>query len=162
MDPEPRPPGSAGSKKGIKFLLEERAVRVERNKQPLPRGRPRARCWQPEGPLPPRRQEPAAGAAPRGSARGLVLILITGHGALLQGVSVNTLGVPSPPLSWWLRPERLRLQCEETRVLSLGREHLLEAEMVTHSSVLARRIPGTEGPGGLQPLGSQSGHDRAT
>lgn len=64
MDPEPRPPGSAGAKKGIKFLLEEHAVRVERNKQPLPRGRPRARSWQPEGPVPPRRQELAAGAGP--------------------------------------------------------------------------------------------------
>ena len=34
--------------------------------------------------------------------------------------------------------------------------HALEKEMATHSSVLAWRIPGTEGPGGLQSLGSHS------
>ena len=31
--------------------------------------------------------------------------------------------------------------------------HALEEEMVTHSSVLAWRIPGTAGPGGLPSLG---------
>ena len=30
----------------------------------------------------------------------------------------------------------------------------LEKEMATHSSVLARRIPGTEEPGGLLSMGS--------
>ena len=34
-------------------------------------------------------------------------------------------------------------------------EDALEKEMVTHSSVLARRIPQTEEPGGLQPTGLQ-------
>ena len=34
--------------------------------------------------------------------------------------------------------------------------HALEEEMATHSSVLAWRIPGTAGPGGLLSLGSQS------
>ena len=43
----------------------------------------------------------------------------------------------------------------ETQVLSLGREHLLEEEMATHSSILARLIPLTEEPGGLQSMGSQ-------
>ena len=32
--------------------------------------------------------------------------------------------------------------------------HALEKAMATHSSVLAWRIPGTEGPGGLQSMGS--------
>ena len=32
--------------------------------------------------------------------------------------------------------------------------HALEKEMATHSSVLARRIPGTVGPGGLLSMGS--------
>ena len=32
--------------------------------------------------------------------------------------------------------------------------HALEKEMATHSSVLARRIPGTGEPGGLPSLGS--------
>ena len=33
--------------------------------------------------------------------------------------------------------------------------HALEKEMATHSSVLAWRIPGTEEPGELQPMGLQ-------
>ena len=41
----------------------------------------------------------------------------------------------------------------ETRVLSLGRENPLEKGMATHSSILAWRIPWTEGPGGLQRVG---------
>ena len=32
--------------------------------------------------------------------------------------------------------------------------HTLETEMATHSSVLARRIPGTGEPGGLPSMGS--------
>ena len=32
--------------------------------------------------------------------------------------------------------------------------HALEKEMATHSSVLAWRVPGTGGPGGLPSLGS--------
>ena len=31
----------------------------------------------------------------------------------------------------------------------------LEKEMATHSTVLAWRIPGTEEPGGLEPMGLQ-------
>ena len=34
-------------------------------------------------------------------------------------------------------------------------EGIMEKEMGTHSSVLAWRIPCTEEPGGLQPVGSQ-------
>ena len=45
---------------------------------------------------------------------------------------------------------------QETWVQSLGREDLLEKEMVTHSSILAWKIPWTEKPGGLQSTGSQS------
>ena len=38
--------------------------------------------------------------------------------------------------------------------------HALEKEMATHSSVLARRIPGTAEPGGLPPMGlHRVGHD---
>ena len=42
----------------------------------------------------------------------------------------------------------------ETWVRSLGWEDPLEKEMATHSSVLARRIPGTGEPGGLLSMGS--------
>ena len=38
---------------------------------------------------------------------------------------------------------------QETRVLSLGWGDPLEEDMVTHSSILAWRIPWTEDPGGL-------------
>ena len=38
--------------------------------------------------------------------------------------------------------------------------HALEKEMATHSSVLARRIPGTGEPGGLPSMGlHRVGHD---
>ena len=46
------------------------------------------------------------------------------------------------------------------QVCSLGWEDPLEKGMATHSSVLAWRIPWTEEPGGLQPMGSQRvGHN---
>ena len=44
---------------------------------------------------------------------------------------------------------------QKTWVRSLGQKDALEEEMATHSSVLAWRIPWTEEPGGLQPMGSQ-------
>ena len=34
-------------------------------------------------------------------------------------------------------------------------ENPLEKEMATHSSILARKVPWTEEPGGLQSMGSQ-------
>ena len=40
-------------------------------------------------------------------------------------------------------------------VQSLGWEDPLEKKMATHSSILTRRIPWTEKPGGLQSMGSQ-------
>ena len=43
---------------------------------------------------------------------------------------------------------------KEMWVGSLGQEDLLEKEMVTHSSILAR-IPWTEEPDGLQSMGLQ-------
>ena len=44
---------------------------------------------------------------------------------------------------------------QDTRAWSLGWEDPLEKGKATHSSVLARRIPGTEEPGRLQSTGSQ-------
>ena len=38
---------------------------------------------------------------------------------------------------------------------SLGHEDSLEKKMVTHSSILAWKIPWTEEPGGLQSMGSK-------
>ena len=49
---------------------------------------------------------------------------------------------------------------QETRGQSLGQDNPLEKGMATHSSILARRIPWAEDPGGLQSMGSQRvGHD---
>ena len=42
------------------------------------------------------------------------------------------------------------------RVRSLSGEDPLEEGMATHSSVLAWKIPWTEEPGGLQPVGLQT------
>ena len=42
---------------------------------------------------------------------------------------------------------------QEMWVRSLGEEDPLEDEMATHSSILARKIPWTEEPGGLQVMG---------
>ena len=51
----------------------------------------------------------------------------------------------------------------ETQVWSLVPEDPPEKGMTTHSSMLARRIPQTEEPGGLQSTGLQSvGHSSAT
>jgi len=46
---------------------------------------------------------------------------------------------------------------QETQNQFLGQEDPLEKGMATHSSILAWRIPWTEGPGGLQSMGSQRG-----
>ena len=49
---------------------------------------------------------------------------------------------------------------QKTQVQSLGREDPMEKGMVTHSSILAWRIPWTEEPSRLQSMGSQRiGHD---
>ena len=52
---------------------------------------------------------------------------------------------------------------QETQVWCLGWEDPLEKEMVTHSSILAWKIPWTEEPGRLQSMASQRvGHDWGT
>ena len=52
---------------------------------------------------------------------------------------------------------------QETRVRFLGWEDPLEKEMAIHSRTIAWKIPWTEEPGRLQPMGSQRvGHDLAT
>ena len=46
-------------------------------------------------------------------------------------------------------------KAQELPVPSLGQEDPLEADMETHSRILAWRIPWTEEPGGLQSTGSE-------
>ena len=49
---------------------------------------------------------------------------------------------------------------QEIQVQSLGQEESLEKGMATHSSIVSWRIPWTEEPDGLEPMGSQrAGHD---
>ena len=51
-----------------------------------------------------------------------------------------------------------RLSMQDSQMIqvpSLGREDPLEKEMATRSSILARKIPWTEEPNGLQSMGSQ-------
>ena len=55
---------------------------------------------------------------------------------------------------------KILTEMQETWVQSLGQEDPLEKGMTTHSEILSWRIPRTEGPGGLQPIGSQRvGHN---
>ena len=50
----------------------------------------------------------------------------------------------------------------ELQIQSLAWEDPLEEGMATHSSIVAWRIPWTEEPGGLQPMGLQRvRHDRS-
>ena len=48
----------------------------------------------------------------------------------------------------------------ETWVRSLDQDDTVEEEMTTHSSILAWRIPWTDEPGGLQPMGSYKSRTR--
>ena len=51
-------------------------------------------------------------------------------------------------------------ETQKTQVRSLGLGEPLEEEMATHSSILAKKIPWAEEPGGLQSMESQRvGHD---
>ena len=47
-------------------------------------------------------------------------------------------------------------EMEEMKVWTLGHVDLLKKDVATHSSILSRRIPLTEEPGGLQSIGLQS------
>ena len=61
-------------------------------------------------------------------------------------------------LPWWLSGKKnppVVLETQKTQVQSLGREDPLEEGMTTHSTIIAWRIPWTEEPGGLQPIGLQ-------
>ena len=44
-------------------------------------------------------------------------------------------------------------EMQETQAQSLGQEDPLEKGVVTHSSILTKRTPWTEEPGGLESMG---------
>ena len=57
-------------------------------------------------------------------------------------------------------PANAMQEMQETRTQSLRQEDPLQEEMATHSSLLGRRIPWTEEPGGVWCTGLQRvGHD---
>ena len=51
---------------------------------------------------------------------------------------------------------------QEIQIRSLSWEYLLEKEMATHSSILAREIPWSEEPGGLQSMVLQWSQTRSS
>ena len=60
--------------------------------------------------------------------------------------------LPNLPVFWIAQMVKNLSAVWETCVQSLGWEDPLEKGMLTHSSILAWRIPCTEEPGGLQSL----------
>ena len=78
--------------------------------------------------------------------------------------SLNTnLTLNRAELPWWLRQLRICLPFRRHWFDPWRSEGPLEKGTATHSSILAWRIPWTEEPGGLHPMGSQRvGHDEAT
>ena len=69
-----------------------------------------------------------------------------------MGPGVGSIGLPQ-----WLSGKESTCNVGNTgdAVQSLGWKDPLEEAMATHSSILAWRIPWTEGTGGLQSNGSQ-------
>ena len=58
-------------------------------------------------------------------------------------------------MAQWVKNWPEMQETQATWVQSQGRKDPLEKGTATHSSILARRIPWTEEPGGLQSVGSQ-------
>ena len=76
------------------------------------------------------------------------------HGTPLQ---YSCLENPMDGGAWWAAVHRVAKS--RTRLSNFTFTfclHALEEEMETHSSILAWRLPGTEEPGGLPSVGSQS------
>ena len=64
---------------------------------------------------------------------------------------VSCVDDPPPQGASWLSPSLLAALCHLSRAVFPD----LESEMATHSSIFAWKIPWTDEPGGLQPMGSQ-------
>ena len=69
----------------------------------------------------------------------------------MQDMEAYALKMASPVAQTVKNPPAM----QETQARSLGWEDPVEKEMASHSSILAWKIPWTEEPGGLQPIGSQ-------
>ena len=87
----------------------------------------------------------------------LCLTLCNPMDCSLPGSSVD--GSVSVSSAWPIKSTPMQ-ELQETWVQSLGQEDPLEEEMAIHSSILAWRIPWTEGTSKLQSMGPQRlGHD---
>ena len=91
-------------------------------------------------------------------------LLVFFGSAFTRNIDIRVLLLWHPYLASLVAQRLKRLPpMRETQVRSLGWEDPLQKEMVTHSSILAWRIPWTEKPGRLQFTGSQRvGHDWMT
>ena len=72
--------------------------------------------------------------------------------SLLQFFALSKLQVGASRVIQWLK---YLTAMQELQIWFLGLEDPLEQGIVTHSSILAWRIPWTEQPGGLQSMGLQ-------
>ena len=69
----------------------------------------------------------------------------------------NVFYLGTSPVAQWVKNLPAMQETQETRVQPLDQEDPLEEEMVTHSSILAWKIPWTEEPGMLyRPWGRKS------
>ena len=70
-------------------------------------------------------------------------------------LDVSILSPRSSPMAHWEKTLPAMQERQETWIPSLGWEHPFQEEMATHSSILARKLPCSEDPGGLQSKVSQ-------
>ena len=103
-------------------------------------------------------KESACSVGDPGSISGLGRSPGEGHGNPLQ---YSCLGNPIDGGPWWAAVHGVTKSRTRLSNFTLTFHfHALEKKMATHSSVLAWRIPGMAGPGGLPSMGSyRVGHD---
>ena len=78
--------------------------------------------------------------------------VLKGYVGSSNPLEYSCLGNPMDRGAWWAAIHRVAQSW--TRLQQLSMHACIEKEMVTHSSVLTWRIPGTEEPGGLPSMGS--------
>ena len=83
-----------------------------------------------------------------GQREGAGVLSGEGNGGPLQHSCLEN---PVDERAWWAAVHRVAQSRTRLKRLSM---HALEKETATHSSILARRIPGTDEPGGLPSMGS--------
>ena len=77
-------------------------------------------------------------------------VVLTGMKTLVLLYNTSIRGLP-----WWLSSKEYACQCRGLGFDLWATEDPFGKDMVTHSSILAWKIPWTEEPGGLQSMGLQ-------